>query len=104
MSPDETTRFLATFPLAVGFALVASIAIKYLADKRRSKHRPIGWTCERCGKRYDTTATSKSETIFILYGALAVHATAAHPPSQERPGEPELTFEFRTPPAWRTGT
>lgn len=103
MSPDETTRFLATFALAVGFALVASIAIKYLASKRRSKHRPIGWTCKRCGKRYDNTATSKSETLFILYGAMAVHATAAHPPSQERPGEPALAFELRTPIAWRPG-
>lgn len=101
MSPDETTRLLATITLAVGFGLVASIAIKHLASKRRSARRPVGVTCKQCGKRYDTTATNKAETIAILYGAIAIHATAAHPPTQEQPGEHTLAFEWRAPEGWK---
>lgn len=103
MSPEALQLFAGATAVVVnvGFALAAVLAINYLVNKRRSARRPVGVTCKRCGKRYDTTATSKAETIAILYGAMAVHAAAAHPPTQERPGEHTLAFEWRASAGWK---
>lgn len=95
-----TTQQLLLATITTATILATAAGIHTARRLRRNRPRPINWTCLRCGDRFDTHARTKREAWTWAGSSLHLHAFMKHPPLNEDPDTPELTYAIKMPHEW----
>lgn len=95
-----TTQQLLLAFVATATILATAAGLGTARRLRRYRPRPISWTCLRCGARFDHKARTRGEAWAWVGASLHGHAFMKHPPFDEDPDTPELTYAINMPPEW----